>query len=123
MVKGHATAHAGVVVSFNAGDVPGADDVDHLVGLRTVSHQITQTEDSVGGLGVEMLQDGLERGEIGVDVGDQSDFHARKIRRTGGKRGNAVRKLDLFILQYHLSQRLEWRLQRLASGIGLIFLE
>jgi hypothetical protein len=47
-----------------------------------------------------MLEHSLERGKIGMDVGNQGKFHGRKIRRGGGKRRVAVRKLHLLIAKY-----------------------
>ncbi len=74
MFERHVSGDAGIVVSFHTGDVPRADDVDHLIGLGAVSDQIAQAIHGIRGLSVEMFQNGFKRGQIGVDVGNEGEF-------------------------------------------------
>src|SRR3990172_3488325 len=57
-----------------------AEAGDALRGLRPVAHRIAQAPDAVdgaGGLGV--AEDGLQRGQVRVHVGDDGDAHTRRV--------------------------------------------
>ena len=73
MADRHASGHTGVVVAFHAGDAPLAHQIHDLIGLRTIPHQVPEADDGVRGLGVEVREHGFERGQVGVEVGDEGE--------------------------------------------------
>jgi len=53
--------HAQVVVPDEADSRPLADDLDHLVGPRPVADEVAEAPQLVRRVGVDRLEDGLER--------------------------------------------------------------
>ncbi len=64
-----------------------ADARDALVGIRPVADQVAQAPDGVEGSRV--LQDPVERRQVGMDVGDDQDTH-RQDGNTDAARGKAA---------------------------------
>src|SRR5207244_1322344 len=70
-----------------------AHDVDNLAGARPAADEIATLDDEVGGDTFQVVEDGFERSEIGVDVGDYGDAQSREgsYTPTRSRRGFAVR--------------------------------
>ena len=47
----------------------------HFIGLRSVAHQIAETCDCFNPLAVDVVKDGLNRGEVGMQAGHNSVSH------------------------------------------------
>ena len=47
----------------------------NLLGAGTVSNDVTQADDGVDVVLLDILQDSLQRLKVGVDIGDDSDSH------------------------------------------------
>ena len=60
---------------------PLGDDPRALVGLGAVAHDVAQAPELVRWIPVDLGQNGLERGQVRVDVGDHRDSHAADYRR------------------------------------------
>ena len=61
LVEVEAPEHAEVVVADEADRGPLADDLDHLVRARAVADEVAQAPERVRRVGVDRLEDGLER--------------------------------------------------------------
>ena len=64
-----------VVVALDAGDVHGPDDVQAFLGIGIVADDIAQAGDMRAFLFLNILQNHLERLQIGVDIGDNGVLH------------------------------------------------
>ena len=62
----------GVVIAPDTGDISGADDADAFIGVGMIADEIAEAEDPVDLSRVDCMEDGDERLEIGVDIGDES---------------------------------------------------
>ena len=77
--------HIGIMVAAHADGAPSAQCVAHLVGLGVIADGIPAEQQQVDGRHV--AQDGVERGLVGVGVGEDADVHgsppgpARRSRR------------------------------------------
>ena len=75
-----------------AGKADGAvllDQVGALVGLGAVADDVAQAPDLVGRGGLDLGQNGLERGQVAVDVGNdreaQAVYRKRRMNLTGAR--------------------------------------
>jgi hypothetical protein len=64
-----------VVVADDAVRAQGFQGLEHLDRIRAVPDRVTQADDAVEAARRGIVQHGLERLEVGVDVGKQQDSH------------------------------------------------
>src|SRR6266566_6265192 len=83
-----------VVVPPNRSDMSRAQDLKHLVRPRVVADEVARHPDSVGGDAVDVREDGLERGEIRVDIGEDRETHpaTERSRSISGSQYGARRR-------------------------------
>ena len=60
--------------------------------VRTIAHQITQNRHAVHALLTRVRKAGVERREIGVQIGKQGEFHTRLSRKNSTMTGDAIQK-------------------------------
>ncbi len=64
---------------------PGiSEDVENLGGPGS-GDRVTHDNDLVDRLAIEVRQDGLERGQVAVDVADRRDPHGARLSRAGAR--------------------------------------
>ena len=78
-VAGRVQRHVIVVAAHGPGALLDGlhDRVQHLGGRAAVADQIAQERQLRGGLGAGVVHAGLQGLEVGVDVGEQGQFHGR----------------------------------------------
>ena len=69
-------AHAEVVVAEHPHGAGGTEPVDRLGDVRAVEKQVAQHDHPADPRASEQVEDGVERREVFVDVGDDPDPHA-----------------------------------------------
>jgi len=62
-----------VVVAHDGGAAAGADEVDALARIRTIADDVAETDDLLDAALGEIVEDGLEGFEIGVNVADDGE--------------------------------------------------
>lgn len=67
--------YALLVVAQQTGNALAVEQLHHLQRLRAQVDLIAQGEDQVGRLRANVLQDGLEREQVGVNIADTCDAH------------------------------------------------
>jgi len=65
-----------VVIALHAGEIELADHCEAFLGIGVVANDVAQANDVRGILAFDVGQHGLERFQIGVDVGDDGVFHS-----------------------------------------------
>ena len=83
-----------VVVAVDRRDLALGDQRAHLVGMRAVADQVAAAVDALDPELVDARERGLQRGQVGVDVGDDGDgvghgFSVRRSERTGSRSRSA----------------------------------
>ena len=78
---GFASLGDGLVVVADHRDGPvagfGHDPLHHLIGLRPIADVVTQEDQTIHAERSRVVKAGLERTPVGVDIGHESDAHAR----------------------------------------------
>ena len=59
----------------------GANPLDHFIRKGAVADQIAEAVDRVGVSAAQIVEDGLERRQIAVDVTENGDGHDRVLER------------------------------------------
>ena len=80
---GGVTAFAGIEpiddvlipAALAGGDLPLADQLHHLIGLRAIANQIAQADDLFDPPAINVRQHRLSGGEVGMQAGDDSGAH------------------------------------------------
>ena len=70
-----------IPAALAGGDLPLADQLHHLIGLRAIAHQIAQADDLLNPLAINVCQHRLSGGEVGMQAGDDGGAH--RIRGLG----------------------------------------
>jgi hypothetical protein len=65
-----------IVVALDAGQVEVPDNFQAFLGVGIVANDITKTDDLRDVLGLDVLQNGVERFQIAVYVCDNGVFHS-----------------------------------------------
>jgi hypothetical protein len=78
-VHGFAGLGHRVIVVAGHGDGPAVtlrhDPLHHFLGLRTIAHVVAEEHEATGAMALRVLQAGLQRPSIGVDVSQDGDAH------------------------------------------------
>ena len=64
-----------MTVAGDGEDTSFAHFVDDFIGPDVVADEVAETVEDVGLSDFYVCKEGFEGGEVGVDVGEQSDFH------------------------------------------------
>ena len=67
-----------IPAALAGGDLPLADQLHHLIGLRPIAHQIAQADDLVNPLAIDVCQHRFSGGEVGMQTRDDSGAHRIK---------------------------------------------
>jgi hypothetical protein len=62
----------------------------HLARMRTIAHQIAQNGHSIHTLRARVREASIERREIGVQIGEQGEFHTRLSRKNSTMTGDEI---------------------------------